>query len=77
MPVWGNYNEDLVRKWIKKLIMRRTIGQVMSTADMKGIPIASKAVLIKGKLRGCQYHIPCEIPQDYHTSFDVLPRFTT
>ena len=55
--------------------MRRTIDQVTSTVNMKGIPIASEAVLVKGKLRGCLSRIPCEIP-DYRTSLGVLARRT-
>ena len=51
--------------------MRRMMDQVMSTVNIKGILIASKAVLIKGKLRGCLSHISCEI-SDYCTSLGVL-----
>jgi hypothetical protein len=48
-------------------IMGRTIEQVTSTVNVEGLPIASEAVLVKGKLWGCQGHIPCEMPQDYRT----------
>jgi hypothetical protein len=40
----------------------RTIDKVTSTVDVEGTPLASEAVLVKRKLRGCQGRIPWGIP---------------
>jgi hypothetical protein len=53
-------------------IMRRTIDQVASAVDIEGFPIASEAVLVKGKLSGYHDRILCGIPQDYLTRSGLL-----